>query len=338
MVTSRRWMVAAALGLACPAMADPVSAQAPAQQASAKPTWIYAHDLRARKGGTTDFDKDTPKIGVEFFRDDAAGAVIGVTQAGNLCVSAAGAPGAEKKAPWLFANDLRARKEDEDKFTTATTRYGVEVFKDLAAGKLLYLSEKATVAFADLPGAVGTDKDPVWHHALIVKVRGPKEKEFTKETKKFGVEVFKDGNTGGLIYISETASLATAPAPATAPPADRVKAPKALYGLTLRSRKASEADFGEGTRTFGVEVFRDENTGGLLYVTETGSIATAPPAEVKTGQGVTWRHAMTLKARPGGVAEFAKAASFGVEVLLDNNSGNLVYIAETGSIAVLPKK
>lgn len=315
-----------------------IAGAAVAQPPAPKPTWVYGHDLRARKGGTTDFDKDTPKIGIEFFKDDASGAVIAVTQTGALAVTTSANVGGDKKAPWLFAHDLGSRKGDEAQFTPATVKLGVEAFKDLATGKILYLSEKSTAAFADLPASPGTNKPPEWHHALIVKVREAKEKDFNKDTKKFGVEVFKDGNTGGLIYVCETASIATSPAPPTAPEAKSVKAPKALYGLTMRCRKASENDFGPDTRTFSVEVFRDENTGGLLYISETGAIATAPATESKTGQGVVWKHGMTLKARPGGVAEFAKAAVYGVEVFQDGNTGNLVYIAETGSIAVLPKK
>ena len=328
------WLRRLTLLVLCGTLAGSAVAQPPAP----KPVWVYGHDLRARKGGTTDFDKDTPKIGVEFFKDDASGSVVAVTQAGALAVTGSSSIGADKKAPWLFAHDLGSRKGDEERFTPATVKFGVEAFKDDATGKILYLSEKATAAFADSPPSAVTNKPPVWHHALIVKVRGAKEKDFTKDTKKFGVEVFKDGNTGGLIYLSETASIATSPAPPTAPAADSVKAPKALYGLTMRCRKADEKDFGPDTRTFSVEVFRDENTGGLLYISETGAIATAPAADAKTGLGVVWKYGMTLKARPGGVAEFAMAAVYGVEAFQDGNTGNLVYLAETGSIAVLPKK
>ncbi|MGL6075342.1 MAG: hypothetical protein ACRC8S_14395 [Fimbriiglobus sp.] len=308
-----------------------------AQETDSKPTWAYAHDLRARKGGSADFDKNTPKIGIEFFADKTYGATIGMTQSGSITVTAA-TPGTEKKAPWLFAHDLRARKSEEDKFSASTTKYGVEAFKDLATGKILYLSEKATTAFADMPANVATDKDPVWHHALTLKVRGPNEKEFTKDSKKFGLEVFKDGNTGGLIYLSETGHIATGAAPATAPAPDKVKAPKALYGLTLRCRKADEPDFGDKTTSFGIEVFRDDNSGTLLYVCETGSIATAPNVPTKTGQGVAWKTGMTLKVRPGGEKDFAKANVYGVEVFEDSNSGHLIYIASTGNIAVLAKK
>ena len=328
------WLRRLTLLVLCGTLAGAALAQPPAP----KPVWVYGHDLRARKGGTTDFDKDTPKIGVEFFKDDAAGSVVAVTQAGSLAATAAAAVGADKKAPWLFAHDLGSRKGDEDRFTPATTKFGVEAFKDNASGKILYLSEKATVAFAETPPSPGTNKSPAWHHALIVKVRAAKESDFSKDTKKFGVEVFKDGNTGGLIYVCETGSIAAAAAPPTAPAADSVKAPKALYGLTMRCRKADETDFGADTAGFSVEVFRDENTGGLLYISNTGAIATAPPTEAKSGQGVLWKYGMVLKARPGGVAEFAKATRFGVEVYQDGNTGNLVYLAETGSIAVLPKK
>ena len=324
------------------ALAGAASGQTPApvlpSAAGYRPTSVYAHDFRARKGGTTEFDKETPKIGVEFFRDDASAAVLALTQAGELAVTPLTAVGAEKKAPWLYAHDLGSRKGDEERFTKETAKFGVEAFRDTATGKLLYVSEKATIAFADLPESVGTGKPPAWHHALIVKVRGAKEKEFTPATRKFGVEVFKDGNTGGLIYVSETGSVAAAPAPAKTPSPDGVKAPRALYGLALPCRKAAEAGFGDATKALSVEVFRDENTGGLLYVSETGSIATAPPADAKTGQGVPRKYAVTLRARPGGVADFAKATPYGVEVYFDANTGNTVYACETGSIAVLPKK
>jgi hypothetical protein len=324
-------------GIMALAMAPEVFSQ-PAPSTAAKPLWVYAHDLRVRKGGEKDFTPATPKMGVEFFRDDATGAIIGISQAGFLSVTAAGTLGNEKKAQWLFAHDLRARKSDEEKFTKDTTKYGIEVFKDTASGKLIYVDEKAAIAFGTPPATVASDKDPAWHHALVLKVRGPNEKAFTDKTKKFGLEVFKDGNTGNLIYLTDAGDISIAPAPASAPDPKNIKTPTVQYGLELRVRRADEADFTPATKKFGVEVFKDENTGGLVYISETGSIATAPmPAKLTTGQDVTWKHAMALKARPGGVADFTKAAKYGVEVFQDNNSGHLIYISETGAIAVLAK-
>jgi hypothetical protein len=58
--------------------------------------------------------------------------------------------------------------------------------------------------------------------------------------------------------------------------AQQTKEPKWLHGLALRARKGDEADFTQKTRKFGVEVFRDENTNNLVYISETGSIAVVP--------------------------------------------------------------
>ena len=79
---------------------------------------------------------------MEFFKDDATGAVVAITQTGFVTVAPMGAVGADKKAGWLFAHDLRARKGDEDKFTATTAKFGVEAFKDAeVAGDLILRSE-----------------------------------------------------------------------------------------------------------------------------------------------------------------------------------------------------
>lgn len=307
-------------------------------QPAAKPVWVYAHDLKVRKGGETDWDK-AAKVGVEVFKEPLTGATLAISQAGQLAIIDSGEPGGIKKAEWQYAHDLRSRKADEDKFTKDTTKHGVEAFLDTASGKLLYIAQSGGIA---LSGAAvnAKDKNPVWHHALLLKVRGPNEDAFSKESKKFGVEVYKDDNTGGLIYITEAGLLSAGTAPAMAPEADKVQAPKALYGLTCRVRKADEPEFvADKTAKYGIEVFKDMNTGGLIYISEMGSIAVVPaPVEIKEKQGLEWKKAMSLKARPGGVAEFAKANKYGVEVFTDKNTGNTLFIADTGSIAVLPKK
>ncbi len=58
--------------------------------------------------------------------------------------------------------------------------------------------------------------------------------------------------------------------------AQEAKGPKWLHGLDLRVRRGGEADFTKDTRKFGVEVFRDESTNNLVYISETGSIAVVP--------------------------------------------------------------
>ena len=57
---------------------------------------------------------------------------------------------------------------------------------------------------------------------------------------------------------------------------NKVKAPTWLHGMNVRSRKASELDFNKDTKKFGIEVFKDEENGNLIYVSETGSIAALP--------------------------------------------------------------
>jgi hypothetical protein len=57
---------------------------------------------------------------------------------------------------------------------------------------------------------------------------------------------------------------------------EKAKTPLWKHGMELRVRKAGEADFNDKTKKYGIEVFRDENNGNLIYISETGSIAVAP--------------------------------------------------------------
>jgi hypothetical protein len=59
--------------------------------------------------------------------------------------------------------------------------------------------------------AQDTAKKPVWLHGLEFRVRKAGEADFTKDTKKYGLEVFKDDNNGNLVYISETGDIAVVP-------------------------------------------------------------------------------------------------------------------------------
>ena len=52
----------------------------------------------------------------------------------------------------------------------------------------------------------------------------------------------------------------------------KAKAPEWKHGMELRVRKAGEADFGASTKKYGIEVFRDENNGNLIYITEQGAV------------------------------------------------------------------
>ena len=58
--------------------------------------------------------------------------------------------------------------------------------------------------------------------------------------------------------------------------AQGTKSPSWLHGMELRVRKAGEADWSKDTKKYGIEVFKDENTGNLVYISENGSIAVVP--------------------------------------------------------------
>jgi hypothetical protein len=57
---------------------------------------------------------------------------------------------------------------------------------------------------------------------------------------------------------------------------NKVKAPTWMHGFNLKSRKFSEYDFNKDTKKYGIEVYKDEENGNIIYVSETGSIAVLP--------------------------------------------------------------
>jgi hypothetical protein len=320
------------------AVAVVVMSAGPLVAQTTKPKWLDAQDLLVRVGGDKNFTKSTPKVGVEFYLDAAGGALIAINEAGTIAAASAGPITTDRKATWAFAHDLRCRTADDSGWKSAKPK-GVEAFTYPAAKLIVYAGEAKALALAELPAQVGSDNPPNWHHGLVLKVRAAGQAKFADARTKVGVEAFKDGNTSGLIYITETGQLATATAPATPPDPSAPKRPTPVYGLEPQVRKADERDFSKTTKTIPIEVFQDPNSGTLLYLTEAGFLAAAPPvAGLKDGQGLAWSHAMTLKARKGGEKEFGSAAKYGIECFIDKNSGHRVYICETGSVAVVPTK
>jgi hypothetical protein len=324
-------IVAAGLALT----GSPNAAAQPKADKGPAPKFLYGHDLKVRPGTQRDWDKAV-KIGVEVFQDEGLKATVGISEAGNISVFKLGPVGNDKTSKWVTAHDLKVRKAGEPDFTQKTKTWGVEVFKDQGSNKLLYVSEGAGIAFADVPGNLVNDKGPKWHHGLEPKVRNSEQDTF-ENAKRFGIEVFKDENTGGLVYISETGSIATAAAPATAPDGKKIAPPKPVYGLTLRVRNADESEFSDKTKKYGVEVFEDPNANTLLYVSETGSVAVMPnlPRMDDKKGPPDWKGAMNIRARKGGEKDFDKAKKYGIEVFEDKRTGNLVFISETGAIAVV---
>ncbi len=56
------------------------------------------------------------------------------------------------------------------------------------------------------------------------------------------------------------------------------------------------------------------------------------------GKKPKWTHAFDLKCREYGQEDWDKAKSFGIEVFKDENNDNLIYISQSGSIAVVPAR
>src|SRR5262249_13698988 len=82
-----------------------------------------------------------------------------------------------------------------------------------------------------------------------------------------------------------------------------------------------------------------ENNGNLVYITETGALAVVSGVKQPTIDKVKapdWKHAMDVKVRRSDETEFkADTKKYGIEVYSDENNGCLLYITETGSLAVL---
>jgi hypothetical protein len=198
----------------------------------------------------------------------------------------------------------------------------------------------AALVLAEIGPALAQKKplDPLWTHAFDLKCRKYGEDNFTDKTQKFAFEVFKDPNTGYGVYISQIGSIAVAPGFTNIQSAIKnSKAPEFVAGLDLFSRKAGEQEVTKTTRIYSLEVFRDDNVGNWVYVTEKGTIAVAPAGSGGPGSGALKRpkflHSFDLPCRKAGQKGSQK---FGVEVYRDDNTANLVYICDTGAIAVLP--
>jgi hypothetical protein len=105
-------------------------------------------------------------------------------------------------------------------------------------------------------------------------------------------------------------------------------------------RKAGEKQFGKDTKQVSLEVYKDANTNQLVYVTDAGAIAVVSSAGVGKPdkvEGPKWYHAFEVKVRKADEKKFsADTRAFGVEVYLDPNAKTLLYVSETGSIAVVP--
>jgi hypothetical protein len=247
----------------------------PPLKPSKGPDWTAGLDLPARKAGVKEF-KGAAVHAMEVFRDPNAENWLFVTDKGNIAATNGKLfPGTKNKDPKLVHSvDLKVRKGGVKEWTDATN-VGVEVYRDGNSQNLVYITEAGQIAILPESTEVkGEGKAPDWLHGLDLKCRRFDEKTFGKDTRKFGVEVYHDVTTGNLILISETGSIAVAPAPAgIKAPTAQVKQPVWTHGVNVKCRRFGEKDFSDKTRVFGAEVFRDENLDLIIYINELGNIA-----------------------------------------------------------------
>lgn len=238
------------------------------------PDWVTGLDLPARKAGEKEFGKETKTHAMEVFRDPNVGNWIYVTDKGLVATTTSKTAPAGAKAPkWVHSVDLSVRKGGVKDWKDAT-KYGIEVYRDNSSGNLVYICDTGSIAaIPDTSDGKSDGKAPEWLHGLDLKVRKANEPSFTKETRTFGVEVFRDANNGNLIFLCETGSIAVAAGPQAAKaPTTNVKEPVWTHGINVKCRKYGEKEFTGQTQTFGAEVFRDDNVGVTVYIGDTGTL------------------------------------------------------------------
>jgi hypothetical protein len=237
-----------------------------------------------------------------------------------------------KKPDWKHAVGVKVREAGKDKFDGAK-KIGIEVYYDPNSDKTLFVSETGSVAVR--PGGkdiAGKGKTPEWSHAMDLAARKAGEKKFEPTTKKYGVEVYFDPATNKLLYVCETGSVAVVEGQKLG---KEGKGPDWSHAMDLKVRKAGEKMFGPQTQKFGVEVYHDVNNGNLVYITENGSLAVIKGDKATEGKDPTWKAAMDLKVRKAKEPDFGPdTKKHGIEVYLDENNGNLIFITEAGNIFV----
>lgn len=259
--------------------------QPPLKNADA-PVWTAGLDLKARKYGETEFTDKTRTYALEVFYDKNAGNWVYIVENGHI----AACPGKfvavdsdnPKSPQWLYSFDLKCRPGGHVKFDDKAFKYGVEVYRDENNGNLIYICQTGAVAVI-AAGSVKSDSGPPeWLHGQDLQCRKYGEKEFSKDTRKFGIELFRDNNAGNVLILSEVGSLAVVPAkPGLKAPSENPKDAKFSHGLDLSARQAGELEFTPATKAYSIEVFLEPNIEATLYISETGSISTAPAAANK---------------------------------------------------------
>jgi len=333
------------LALAVIAAASVPPSDSRAQEKVKDPVSQYAVDLRARKSTEADFGKDTRKYGVEIYQDGENSNGIYLSETGSIAVvPAKGFKSGDSKDPvWRHGLNLQARPAGEKEWDKAK-KFGLEIFRDDVNGNQVYVNENgqlASAATGDVndPKVEGKPKNAIFKHAMDLKVRKAGDKDWDK-AKRFGIEAYTDENNGTTVYVSETGSVAIVGAKAGGEA--KGTDPAYQHGLELSVRKVGEKGFGKDTKKVGIEVYMDHKNGAVIYVTEAGNIAVVPGKSAKASAGdgkakdPKYTHAFEVAVRKAGENKFGpETKKVSVEVYKDENNGVAIYISDSGEIAAV---
>src|SRR5262249_33084546 len=177
-----------------------------------------------------------------------------------------------KDPKWTHAFDLSFRKLGMKDFDP-NVKYGTEVFKDLNTGFGVYITEKGylavTTGFEGISGAIAKSKGAKQTSGLDLPARSPGQKDFTNATT-FPMEVYHAPNLGPWLYTTDQAKIAVTRGAGPKPGAAGDLRPNLVHSVDLRCRKGGKPEWTKDTPQFGVEIYRDENNGNLVYISNTG--------------------------------------------------------------------
>jgi len=236
-----------------------------------EPRFLYGLHLKARSASDRTW-QSSKRFGLEVYRDENNGHLIYASETGSLSVVAARwAPDSGSLRPknpiWRSDLILKVRQAGD----AAIRKIGIEVYRDENTNLLIYLSEMGQIVAVPSKWLASGEpaKELDWLYGLEIPVRKSSERD---SSRKVGIEVYRDPTAATQFYLSETGSLAVVPGQLSELKGDAIRKPTWLRAIDLSVRKATEKDFTKETRRFGIEVYRDENTGHTLYLSETGEL------------------------------------------------------------------
>jgi hypothetical protein len=241
-----------------------------------------------------------------------------------------------------YTLDLRARLPAEKDFSDKSLKVAVHVSHDPRAGRLFYAAadgKALAVVPAGQDGSGDRDKAPRRLHRLLLPVRGWDEKAFGDQTPKVSVEVYCDENTGNVVYLSHAGFFAVVHG-LKVDAGKAAKEPRWLDRLRLKVRPSDEKDFVFEYLKCNLEVYEDENTGCMVYVTANGAlsvIALGKAGDGKETREPAWDHAVLSRARAYREEDFTpKTLTWSAEVFLDEGRGVRVYATDKLQVAATP--